>query len=115
MKSRDEVIWAAGFFDGEGTTGTRSQRGRTYLCLQVAQCDRRPLDRFVAALGLGKVYGPYANPGFSKKTRPIHKVAILGRAAHEALDMLKPFLTETKLEQAELALARAAESPRGRS
>jgi hypothetical protein len=115
MKSRDEVIWAAGFFDGEGTTGTRTQRGHTYLVLQVAQVDRRPLDRFGAAVGVGKVYGPYANPGFSKKTRPIHKVAILGKNAHLALNLLKPFLTEAKLEQAGLALARAAESSRGDS
>lgn len=60
-----ELAWAAGFFDGEGTTccthGTR-QNGYKYLNLhfEVRQIDRQVLDRFRQAIGIGSVTGPYA-------------------------------------------------------
>lgn len=57
---REELAWAAGFFDGEGST---YYHGRTetssVVKLHVGQKDRRALDRFRAAVGIGVVYGPH--------------------------------------------------------
>lgn len=65
MLGREDVIWAAGFFVGEGSTslsrGTNGQSAKVYtkIHLSAPQNYREPLDRMAATLG-GKVYGPYA-------------------------------------------------------
>lgn len=56
--NREELAWSAGFFDGEGWVGI-SGRGKQ-LCLRVVQVDRMVLDRFAAAVGIGRVTGPRA-------------------------------------------------------
>lgn len=55
---REALAWAAGFFDGEGHTG-RATHGRKRPIVTITQVDRRVLDRFRAAVGVGRVYGPY--------------------------------------------------------
>jgi hypothetical protein len=58
-----ERAWAAGFFDGEGNVGYREREqasGPTRVRVaQIAQVDRRALDRFVEIVGIGRVRGPY--------------------------------------------------------
>jgi len=61
---REELAWAAGFFDGEGSIGCYThENGKGYrsprLVLQIAQTDRFVLDRFQAATGVGRVSGPF--------------------------------------------------------
>src|SRR5438128_680517 len=53
---REELSWAAGFFDGEGCFSY--VRVARYPVIRVTQAHREPLDRFQAAIGVGKVYGP---------------------------------------------------------
>lgn len=53
---REELAWAAGFFDGEGTASYERSGQYGQLRLQVGQKDRRPLDRFCAAVGVGRIY-----------------------------------------------------------
>ena len=68
MASKTELAWAAGFFDGEGYITGRPQRQRANglerayprLRIAVAQCDPEVLNRFLGAVRLGKVKGPYA-------------------------------------------------------
>jgi hypothetical protein len=56
---REELSWAAGFFDGEGCFSL--VRNFRYPTVRIAQAEREPLERFQAAVGgIGKVYGPYA-------------------------------------------------------
>ena len=50
-----ELAWAAGFYDGEGCTSSRTKRPRAVL-LQVTQKDPQLLDRFRLAVGVGRVY-----------------------------------------------------------
>jgi hypothetical protein len=53
-----ELAWAAGFFDGEGSTylGTVSHRKDwNRLTLGVSQVELVPLERFRAAVGLGRI------------------------------------------------------------
>jgi hypothetical protein len=71
--SSEEVAWAAGFFDGEGTTGTyRDGSTTTKRCriqISASQNDREVLDRFAMIVGVGKVGGPYDNVKSSKIRR----------------------------------------------
>lgn len=80
---REELAWAAGFFDGEGSctlkrsqnkTGRRTVSYAPYI--SVAQVDRQVLDRFQAAVGgLGIIRGPYIAAKASKNTRPCWQFA----------------------------------------
>jgi hypothetical protein len=56
MTRRQELAWAAGFFDGDGCFGYTP---RTGICVAIGQRDRDVLDRFLRIAGVGKVYGPY--------------------------------------------------------
>lgn len=61
---REELAWAAGFFDGEGYVGAIRrdcpQGINTRLLLSIAQTCPDPLMRFRAAVGnAGNVTGPY--------------------------------------------------------
>lgn len=119
---REEVAWAAGFFDGEGYVGTRLQDGIFVLQIDVPQVDRRVLDRLRAAVGIGKVYGPYLRRSrFSQQPRFEY------RADHHAqvipvVALLWEFLSAVKRAQASAAFGVSADSyalapgqPRSRS
>ncbi len=93
--SPTEIAWAAGFFDGEGSTCVNRQRGgRKYLHLQLGQKDPRALVRFLAAVEDGKLY----------ETKTFHKYAAFGEKALAALERLWPYLGDAKKEQARLVL-----------
>lgn len=80
--NREELAWAAGFFDGEGhirygeyrntSGGIKSTGMRTHI----PQIDPRPLQRFQAAvLGIGIIDGP------RRSLNPNHSAQWLWRAA----------------------------------
>jgi len=55
---REELAWAAGFFDGEGCFSYVKADG--WGVVAIGQTNREPLERFQRAVaGLGKIYGPY--------------------------------------------------------
>lgn len=94
-----ELAWAAGFFDGEGSTSLMGRKRKSgeryrYLTVQVSQKDPRPLFRFMGAVGVGQVYGPYASQ------RDKYKFQATGPRAHIVIDLLWPYLSEPKREQA---------------
>src|SRR5947209_988189 len=75
LAAQIELVWAAGFFDGEGNCRfrldkieTNRNKSRAYgaFVLQIGQTQREVLDRFHAAVGCGKVYGPYTKQNGSK-------------------------------------------------
>ena len=88
---RESLAWAAGLFDGEGTFGSwgpwSSLRGN------VSQYDRRVLDRFNDALGVGNVYGPSSRGEFKWQVGGDEKV-------QATIAMLWPWLGEVKCKQA---------------
>src|SRR6266480_2649824 len=56
----EELAWAAGFFDGEGSTSLlKNNKGNLWVCLAIRNTDKELLERFLKAVGCGKVYGPY--------------------------------------------------------
>jgi hypothetical protein len=51
-----ELAWAAGFFDGEGSTTKPSGRARSMApVIQLGQAESFPLERFVKAVGFGYI------------------------------------------------------------
>jgi hypothetical protein len=100
LVNREDLAWAAGLFDGEGHT--RCDGGS--LKLSVAQKDREVLDRFVSAVGVGKVYGPYAT---ASKDCLMHNVLVSGANAQAAIAMLWAFLGTVKRQQAADSLSNA--------
>ena len=63
---REDLAWAAGFFDGEGCTylGRLNRSGTRFAAASISQTEPSTLQRFRTALGLGTVAGPYGpHPG----------------------------------------------------
>lgn len=54
---REELAWAAGFYDGEGSTFLRKSHDIKRPSMGISQLERLPLERFQAAVGgLGRIY-----------------------------------------------------------
>lgn len=101
---RDELIWCAGFYDGEGHTRANwTHKAFWQVRVDVTQSDRRVLDRFHrAVLRLGKVYGPYKSR--SPQHRDRYTYAAIGTQAQAVIAMIWPWLDVMKREQARDAL-----------
>lgn len=74
--SRENLAWAAGFFDGEGHVHyavRRTARGTAHQAIgsTVAQSDRERLDFLAAVLGVGRVHGPYHSR--NERAQPYHQ------------------------------------------
>lgn len=59
--TREDLAWAAGFFDGEGCVTFNVVRGKKYIRVSVRQHHREVLDKFQEVVGLGSVSGPYTS------------------------------------------------------
>src|SRR5258708_5070125 len=107
---REELAWAAGFFDGEGSTFCQLKqdrpRYRRQLVVAVGQSGREipeVLQRFQRALlGIGKIYGPYIRKGRRLPTWQWRALSF--EEAQAAIAMLWRFLSPIKQRQASGAL-----------
>ena len=110
LVSKDELIWAAGFFDGEGTIGPNlsSKNFSNVPCIRLglSQVDRRPLDRFCEAVNVGTVQGPHVHAKKSYSEYYTWKVA--GMKAIQVLILIEPWLSQPKSEQAIQEIAKVA-------
>lgn len=99
MTSREELAWAAGFFDGEGHVGYREQLGAGQSwAVDIAQTEPNTLDRFHRAVGRGKIYGPYRHK--NGRHNPYWRFTANGYERTQAIaGMLWAFLSEVKREQ----------------
>lgn len=91
-----ERAWAAGFFDGEGSTCVKAGRSIVVSVTQAADGDACPetLLHFARAVQAGRLYGPYATRG-----KPIYRWTAVGAEAALAIGRLWPFLSRPKREQ----------------
>lgn len=116
--STHELAWAAGLFDGEGHTSFRKRSrnvqtgGRqvysTHI-FDVRQIDRRVLERFAAAVGLGRVYGPYK----PKNGRPVWAFAVANFEDVQAISaMLWKWLSPVKRQQITEMLTLSRNAPK---
>jgi hypothetical protein len=99
-----ELAWAAGFFDGEGSSSLNVQRdGRKTTALSIGQTNREPLDKFDRATSnIGAVGGPY-QPKNPKHT-PWYRWSTGGlENCQLVMDMLWPWLCSIKREQWDVA------------
>jgi hypothetical protein len=99
-----ELAWAAGFFDGEGSTflSTQAER-RKVISMAIGQTSREPLDRFdKATSNIGAVGGPYTpkraghTPWYHWRTGGLENCQLV-------MDMLWPWLCSIKREQWDIA------------
>ena len=101
------IAWAAGFFDGEGTSKKINYHYKTKkglvkkpsqnVCLSVAQADLVPLKRFQRAVGgLGRINGPYQ---YAANKRPYWIWSASCASAKAAFKILRPYLCPIKKKQ----------------
>jgi hypothetical protein len=113
MRSRisdAELAWAAGFFDGEGHIAYRKRR----LMMAVAQTNREPLERFLDAVGGGRIYGPYSK---GQQVKQVWHWQATGANVIPLMEKLLPYLCSIKATAYREALAAyvlAREQPRRR-
>lgn len=100
-----DYAWAAGFWDGEGNVSL-SYRGAhkiPRIVIQVAQVDRRVLDKFQSIMGFGNVLGPYTPR--SKNSSPYYVWRVEGVPyLPDFSNKLWPYLGEAKKVQIERAI-----------
>ena len=99
MTLKEKRIWAAGFFNGEGSTGTfkMDNHGHKYCRATVSQTDLPVLQQFHEAVEVGKIVGLYQ----IKQNKPIWAWNANGyEQASEALFRIWPWLSQPKREQA---------------
>lgn len=91
-----ELAWAAGFFEGEGSVFRHSTKTKVpRLAASLDQTDAPELiERFLAAVSLGKTYGPYG----SGSGRLRWRWAAYHQEAHAVLTALEPYLGEHSLK-----------------
>ena len=112
MATREELAWAAGFFDGEGcfgcSPGTATKNGvrRRYLRASLSQKYEPLVTQFLGIVGVGTI-------GFSE-ARPTSSQAyvwrITGPKAFATASLLWPWLGEQKKADFKRALLRVRES-----
>lgn len=103
--NREELAWAAGFFDGEGCTTVSAhkngpRKGYKNLHITVAQTDKRPLERLLSIWKKGKIYGPYTRKN-NPRVSPYYKLNISGlENVNKVISSMWPWLGDIKREQA---------------
>jgi hypothetical protein len=115
MSKQTELAWAAGFFDGEGTTVCTVNNGYPHSLIQmrVSQADddeqiAKVLIRFEAAVGVGKVYNHCAPTATHRRVR--QWVVCKTSDVIRCMELLTPYLSGRKLKQIEKCLALYEES-----
>ena len=87
-----EIIWAAGFWDGEGSVVRTANHNSTRIKMNVSQKDRRPLERFLKAVGVGKIYPQRPNNAWQWSASA--KADVI-----KVYELLSPYLSAPKMEQ----------------
>ena len=108
---REQLAWAAGFFDGEGSICCNRERNRTStrvgslkLTLGIAQAsDSEVLHRFKAAVGVGTVRGPFDRQIDNQNIVFVYSVHNFEDVQY-AIAQLWPWLGTRKRQQAKHAL-----------
>ena len=106
--NRENLAWAAGLFEGEGCfTAWKSYKrkdGKTriYLRASMSSTDKDVLEKFVATVGIGKVYnhrdGTVMSHPAVKTQKPSWQWSVSGKQAVEVGEMLLPWLGKRRSE-----------------
>lgn len=104
MPSNTDIAWAAGFYDGEGTAGCYPNKdkisGRTYhkITMSVSQCDTGVLVKFLSAVNVGNIYGPFHTKNPKRSNLWQWRVTNL-EDIQQAYDLLEPYIGTIKKAQ----------------
>lgn len=104
-----ELAWAAGFFDGEGSTCL----SRNVPRIQVSQNELEPLQRFANAVGVGKITKRWRTNGFKDRWNYMYYAS--GGNCTQVIRKLWPYLSSIKRSQALRAYARIEDNPWNRN
>ena|SRR3990172_6194191 len=112
---REDLAWAAGLYEGEGSIHARKDRpGSGIMSLHIT--DEDVIRRFCRVLGVGKVYGPYAHNGSAAKNPKPMWVWQTARFEHiqAVVAMLWSWLCERRRAQASRVLRQMKAGSRSR-
>lgn len=111
--NREELAYAGGLFEGEGTIYIRNRTPPiAWIC--IAMTDLEPLQRFQAAVaGFGKIYGPYQRKRPGKNgvpNKPFYQYHLYNFEQVQAVvAMLWPWLGPRRRLQAKAVLDQMAQ------
>jgi len=90
-----DLAWAAGFFDGEGTTTTLNAKRDKYVYLRcsIAQKNVELLNKFKEVVGVGSIYKSNTREVYNWNCYKYEEVI-------QILNALWPYLGEQKKQQA---------------
>jgi hypothetical protein len=79
MRTQRELAWAAGLYEGEGSVSMVRRRkpeqakrhGMASCRVRLDMTDEDTVRRFHAAVGIGRVYGPYSPPSAGPNRKPV--------------------------------------------
>ena len=106
MATREELAWAAGLFDGEGSINATSS-----IVVQLGMTDVESVHRFAGIVGVGRI-GPWRMT--QKSTKPLRVWQACGSNAAKVIEMLEPWLSSCKLADFVWSRAKAPNSGRGK-
>lgn len=99
--NREDLAWAAGFYDGEGHTRT----GRSLGVVVSQSLSPELLERFKRAVGVGNVHGPFEYRHKRPSQKPFYTYgAVSFESAQHCICCLWPWLGSAKRAQASNAL-----------
>ena len=103
-----ELAWAAGFFDGEGSTCVYSGNSTPHpnLRVTIGQTDTEVLTRFKNAVGFGNITGPFKGKNDKTNRKPVYQYSVGSIRAISVMNLLIPFLASIKKEQFYIALGK---------
>lgn len=101
-RSREELAWAAGFADGEGSFYLEKIGKDTWApAFGLVQTDPRVLERFADVMGFGKVVGPFGPYKKGPKSKPLYSWRARSfEKAQAVLALLWTWLGPVKRKQA---------------
>ena len=97
MASAEEIAWAAGLFEGEGSISRFGRSGKFDLRVSLNMTDEDVVRRFDAIVDGGKVYGPYSS---YRGHKPIWSWVAHGDAGHDVVDLIGSWLSPRRVSQA---------------
>lgn len=97
MTRAEEVAWAAGLFEGEGSIFIH----RYTIRMQLGTCDLDVLERFHKIMGCGRIYGPEIR---TPPHRPLWRWIVQKQSEiPQASELLSPYLGERRRNALERA------------
>jgi hypothetical protein len=97
MPTREEIAWAAGLFEGEGTITLSGYA----LCVRVGNTDDEVVRRLADIVATGSVYGPYPpSSGSGHRKKPLWVWLAREEAGLDALALMWPWLSTRRRNRA---------------